>query len=197
LFPGPEVTQGGVGHVMAHLGMLFAATRAPPRAVDLSAPALGFRISSLGVPLCHQAALLALDISGNALPALPRALGQLAALRSLVADGNKLRTMPAALGRLTALTLLSLRDNHLSSLPPAAAALSRLRALHLDHNAFRALPRALRGRCPALRPPQNPRAALPNSALQQGARFPRPWSRYPALYETARAFRKAARACIL
>ena len=53
--------------------------------------------------MCSLQALQRLDISFNALPALPAAVGQLTSLRSLAARQNRLAALPPELGACSAL----------------------------------------------------------------------------------------------
>ncbi|KAJ1473920.1 hypothetical protein T484DRAFT_1834344, partial [Baffinella frigidus] len=165
LFPGPEITTQGVEATMRHLITLqitslgveatmrhlitlqveSECSESASRSIDLSAGTLGLQISSLGVSVCLQHSLLALDVTGNGLRFLPPEIEYLHSLQTLLADNNSLSFLPPEVSRLTALTALSLRHNLLSAFPAEAVSLGRVRTLHLDHNNFVALPPSLQG----------------------------------------------------
>jgi hypothetical protein len=89
-----------------------------------------------------------LDLSGNALSALPEDLGRLQRLRVLFCSNNRFTELPAALGRCGMLDMVGFKANRIrtvpaESLPPA------LRGLILTDHEIDALPPAL-GRCTRL-----------------------------------------------
>ncbi len=103
-----------------------------------------------------------LDLSGNALRALPDDLHRLHRLRVLFCSANEFDAMPIALGRCEALAMVAfkanriaevaaealpprlrwliLTDNRIMSLPPALGARPQLQKLMLAGNRLRALP---------------------------------------------------------
>ena len=108
-----------------------------------------------------------LDLSGNALSALPDDLGRLKSLRVLFCSGNPFATLPPALGDCTALSQvgfrgcglsevpgealppalrwLTLTDNRIARLPDALGHRPRLQKLMLSGNRLRSLPQSLAG----------------------------------------------------
>lgn len=81
--------------------------------------------------------LRVLDAGGNALAALPPALGALSALQRLRLSLNRLGDEGAAwpvLAGLTQLVILTADDNRLTALPPCVSALGRLQKLSLNGN---------------------------------------------------------------
>ena len=68
--------------------------------------------------LARLTALEELDLTGNALAALPAEVGALTGLRVLALNGNVLAALPAAVGRLARLEKLELNNNMLGALPP-------------------------------------------------------------------------------
>ncbi len=106
-----------------------------------------------------------LDLSGNALSALPADLGRLKRLRVLFCSGNPFATLPPALGDCPALSQvgfrgcglvavpgealpprlrwLTLTDNRIERLPAALGARPMLQKLMLSGNRLRALPDSL------------------------------------------------------
>lgn len=108
----------------------------------------------LSLSLERMPQLTHVDVSGNALPALPDALLSLPALRELRASGNALAGLPATLRGAAALEVLDLRDNLFRTLPLGLLeGLPALRRLHVAGNplapearaALRASPLAARG----------------------------------------------------
>jgi len=87
-----------------------------------------------------------LNLSGNALDALPDDLGRLHRLRVLFCSDNRFTELPAAIGRCQALEMVGFKANRIRSVPAAALQLPRLRWLILTDNAIEALPDAL-GAC--------------------------------------------------
>ena len=89
-----------------------------------------------------------LNLSGNALAALPADLGRLHKLRVLFCSDNKFEEVPAALGQCPALEMVGFKANRIRTLP-AAALPPRLRWLILTDNQLETLPAEL-GACPHL-----------------------------------------------
>ncbi|KQQ31951.1 protein kinase [Duganella sp. Leaf126] len=89
-----------------------------------------------------------LDLTGNALCALPDDLPRLHKLRILFCSNNRFTELPAMLGRMPALTMVGFRANRITSVP-ATALPPALRWLVLTDNQIAHLPDAL-GRRPAL-----------------------------------------------
>ncbi len=89
-----------------------------------------------------------LDLSGNALAALPDDLGRLRHLRVLFCSGNRFERLPPALGDCAALSQVGFRATGLREVP-AEALPPRLRWLTLTDNRIERLPAALGDR-PAL-----------------------------------------------
>lgn len=89
-----------------------------------------------------------LDLSGNALGALPEDLPRLKRLRILFCSGNRFAELPAVLGRCEALEMVGFKSNQIrkvsaESIPP------QLRWLILTDNQIETLPAAL-GQCQRL-----------------------------------------------
>lgn len=93
--------------------------------------------------LARLSALEELDLTGNALAALPPEVGALTGLRVLALNGNVLAALPAAIGRLARLERLELNNNMLGALPPELGRLSSLEELCVSGNPLGALPPAL------------------------------------------------------
>jgi len=89
-----------------------------------------------------------LDLSGNALSALPEDLGRLHRLRVLFCSNNRFTELPAALGRCGKLDMVGFKANRIRSVP-AEALPPALRWLILTDNEIDALPPAI-GRCTRL-----------------------------------------------
>ena len=105
-----------------------------------------------------------LDLSGNALTALPHDLGRLTKLRVLFCSGNRFERLPPGLGDCAALSQVGFRGCGLREVP-AEALPPALRWLTLTDNALEALPDAL-GERPLLQKLMlsgNRLRALPNS----------------------------------
>ena len=89
----------------------------------------------LALTLSRLEALEELDVSGNALPALPDAAFEPRALRRVAAARNALAALPRALRGAAALEELDVRDNRLAALPlEDLAALPRLRRVRAAGN---------------------------------------------------------------
>ncbi|CDS52991.1 Serine/threonine protein kinase [Polaromonas sp. CG9_12] len=89
-----------------------------------------------------------LDLSGNALSALPHDLARLHRLRIIFCSNNRFTELPAVLGQCAQLEMIGFRANQIRQVP-AAALPPRLRALVLTDNQLAELPAAL-GRCTRL-----------------------------------------------
>ena len=100
--------------------------------------------------LARLTALEHLDVSGNALTALPAEIAQLSALQVLSVRCNRLATLPPEIGALGALRHLSLRCNELSLLPAEIGQLTALRLLCARSNALTHIPATI-GQLTALR----------------------------------------------
>ena len=83
-----------------------------------------------------------LDLSGNALDALPDDLHRLHRLRVLFCSDNRFTTLPASLGACARLEMVGFKANRIDHVP-AAALPPRLRWLILTDNAIAELPDAL------------------------------------------------------
>ncbi|WP_399679737.1 leucine-rich repeat-containing protein kinase family protein [Xenophilus sp.] len=111
-----------------------------------------------------------LDLSGNALDALPHDLHRLRRLRVLFCSGNPFTVLPPALGRCEALEMVGFKGCRLREVP-AQALPPRLRWLILTDNAIETLPAALGGctRLQKLMLAGNRLAALPGTLADCGA----------------------------
>lgn len=89
-----------------------------------------------------------LDLSGNALSALPDDLHRLHRLRVLFCSSNRFTTLPEAIGRCPRLSMVAFRANDIGEVP-AAALPPELRWLILTGNRIEALPAEI-GRCTKL-----------------------------------------------
>jgi hypothetical protein len=89
-----------------------------------------------------------LDLSGNALSALPDDLPRLTRLRVLFCSLNRFTVLPAVLGACTQLTMIGFKSNRISEVP-ARALPPALRWLILTDNRVTALPASI-GRCTQL-----------------------------------------------
>ncbi|MDB5779199.1 MAG: serine/threonine protein kinase [Polaromonas sp.] len=89
-----------------------------------------------------------LDLSGNALSALPDDLARLHRLRIIFCSDNRFTELPAVLGTCAQLEMIGFRANQIRRVPGAALP-PRLRALVLTDNQIAELPAAL-GRCARL-----------------------------------------------
>lgn len=90
-----------------------------------------------------------LDLSSNALSALPEGLGRLRRLRALFCSGNRFERLPPVLGDCASLSQVGFRDTGMREVPGEALP-PRLRWLTLTDNRIETLPDAL-GQRPALR----------------------------------------------
>ena len=89
-----------------------------------------------------------LDLSGNALDALPADLARLHRLRIIFCSNNRFTELPAVLGQCAQLEMIGFRANRIRQVPGDALP-PRLRALVLTDNQIDALPAAI-GRCTQL-----------------------------------------------
>jgi len=89
-----------------------------------------------------------LDLSGNALSALPDDLPRLARLRVIFCSDNRFTELPAVLGRCPALEMIGFKACRIASVP-AGALPEKLRWLILTDNRLSELPEAI-GRCSRL-----------------------------------------------
>ena len=89
-----------------------------------------------------------LDLSGNALCALPHDLARLHRLRIIFCSNNRFTELPAVLGQCAQLEMIGFRANQIRRVP-ASALPPRLRALVLTDNQIDELPAAI-GRCTRL-----------------------------------------------
>ncbi|GAC1368048.1 MAG: leucine-rich repeat-containing protein kinase family protein [Hymenobacter sp.] len=80
-----------------------------------------------------------LNLSGNALTALPDDLGRLRKLRVLFCSDNQFTEVPAVLGQCPQLSMVGFKANRIRTLPPAALT-PALRWLILTDNQLEALP---------------------------------------------------------
>ena len=102
------------------------------RVVDVSANAVAALPENLGALVkAHK-----LNAARNALVSLPESLCSMASLRVLRLEGNRLESLPARLGDLARLEELSLGDNRIAALPASVASLRKLSRLDLSRNRF-------------------------------------------------------------
>lgn len=97
-----------------------------------------------------RTAAVELDLSGLALRALPKGVGELAALRRLNLSYNQLTTVPEVVGELAALQTLNLSYNKITTVPEAMGELVALQTLYLYNNQLTAVPKVI-GKLTALR----------------------------------------------
>jgi hypothetical protein len=103
----------------------------------------GCGLSELPVEVLSLADTLeVLDVSGNALTALPDGLSQLRRLHTLFASGNRFTQLPRVLGQLPALDTVGFKANRISEVPAQALAPS-VRWLILTDNRVTDLPETL------------------------------------------------------
>jgi hypothetical protein len=108
-----------------------------------------------------------LDLSGNALSALPADFGRLRKLRILFCSDNLFTELPAALGDCPALSMIGFKANRISRVSPKALT-PKLRWLILTNNRIRSLPSDI-GSCSALQKLMlagNELTSLPESLAQ-------------------------------
>lgn len=100
------------------------------RVVDVSSNAIAALPENLGALVkAHK-----LNAARNALLSLPPSVCSMASLRVLRLEGNRLESLPARLGDLARLEELSLADNRIAALPTSVAALRKLSRLDLSRN---------------------------------------------------------------
>lgn len=90
-----------------------------------------------------------LNLSGNALDALPGDLGRLHRLRVLFCSDNRFAQLPESIGQCQALEMVGFKANRIRTVPAAALQLPALRWLILTDNQIETLPEAL-GQCAAM-----------------------------------------------
>lgn len=94
-------------------------------------------------PLTGLNALLTMDVSSNALTALPASIGELPVLHHIDCNSNQLAALPAELCHLRALQTLLCHSNQLEQLPDEMGALPALVALDASRNLLEELPESL------------------------------------------------------
>jgi Leucine-rich repeat (LRR) protein len=96
----------------------------------------------LAVPgdVACQASLRDLRLEMNRIASLPDTIGAFRRLETLDLSHNCIRALPPTIGRCNLLRVLKLGANQLSWLPSEVCQLAALETLHLDHNALTALP---------------------------------------------------------
>ena len=88
-------------------------------------------------------AATSLDVSENALTALPPAIGTLTSLKTLNVSDNQLGELPEEIGSLRAVEALLLYKNVLKRLPDAVGRLHNLKILNAFNNRMMTFPAAL------------------------------------------------------
>ena len=132
---------GGEGDVLA-LDALRSGAMAGTRELRLA----GLGLTELPREVFGLADTLeVLDLSGNALTALPDDFARLTRLRVLFASGNRFARLPPVLGACPALSQIGFRGSGLREIP-AEALPPRLRWLTLTDNALKSVPDALGAR---------------------------------------------------
>jgi len=96
----------------------------------------------------HADTLEVLNLTGNALSALPEDLDRLQKLRILFCSGNQFTELPRVLGRCPNLSMIGFKSNHIRIVPAEALPVS-LRWLILTDNQIDALPESI-ARCSRL-----------------------------------------------
>ena len=111
-----------------------------------------------------------LNLSGNALDALPADLGRLHRLRVLFCSDNRFAQLPESIGQCQALEMVGFKANRIRTVPAAALQLPALRWLILTDNQIETMPEAL-GQCTAMQKLMlagNQMRALPESLAACG-----------------------------
>ena len=90
-----------------------------------------------------DAAATSLDVSENALVALPPEIGKLTSLKTLNVSDNQLGELPEEIGSLREVEALLLYKNVLKRLPDAVGALHNLKTLNAFNNRMMTFPAAL------------------------------------------------------
>jgi len=111
-----------------------------------------------------------LNLSGNALDALPADLGRLHRLRVLFCSDNRFTQLPESIGQCQALEMVGFKANRIRTVPAAALQLPSLRWLILTDNQIETMPEAL-GQCTAMQKLMlagNQMRALPESLAACG-----------------------------
>ncbi len=89
-------------------------------------------------PLAEK--LRVLDVSKNALTALPESLGTLRRLTRLIVSENQLAALPDVFGDMPELKVLDVRRNKLKALPPSLSSCAALQTLRMASNKLKAVP---------------------------------------------------------
>jgi len=87
-----------------------------------------------------------LDLTGNALSALPDDLDRFKKLRILFCSSNQFTELPAVLGRCTSLSMIGFKANQISHIPEHAIPTQNLRWFIVTDNALTEIPKSL-GEC--------------------------------------------------
>lgn len=144
-----------LGHLpfLASLGLSFNKLAGPLSGPSLAAlPPTNLRLLCLShngitsLPPAfgeHLQCLQQLDLSHNALGALPDSIADMPLLSGLNVSHNELLELPTRMGRLTLLERLLARHNKLTQLPDAFAAMPMLFHVDVSYNRLFALPASL------------------------------------------------------
>ncbi|KAL6060144.1 Protein phosphatase 1G [Balamuthia mandrillaris] len=97
-------------------------------------------LEALPVEVCQLSKLTVLRLFGNQLKVVPVEVGQLTLLTTLDLGKNRLTSLPVELGQLVALKELSVHWNHLTEVPVEVARLTALKTLNVYINKLRSLP---------------------------------------------------------
>lgn len=132
----------------------LALTSLPESLMTRASTAKSISLSGNGLPAIPRAildfsALRGLNLSRNELTALSPHIGQMENLRSLDASHNAISEVPATIGRLSKLKSLNLGNNALRTLPAQIGDLGKLEQLKLSGNMLNNLPPAI-GECTEL-----------------------------------------------
>ena len=130
---------------MDTLAELRAGRLAGAKRIDLSCGLTEFPREIFGL----ADSLEILNLSGNALDALPDDLGRLHRLRVLFCSDNRFTHLPESIGQCQALEMVGFKANRIRTVPAAALQLPLLRWLILTDNKIESLPDAL-GQCGAM-----------------------------------------------
>ncbi|GBF94546.1 hypothetical protein Rsub_06661 [Raphidocelis subcapitata] len=105
-------------------------------------------LTRLPVGLSGCSGLVRLSASANALAAVEEgSLAGLAALRELDLSDNALKALPAAIGGLSSLEDLNACGNQVAEIPGSVTRLGRLQSLRLDNNRVKTLPEGIFTAC--------------------------------------------------
>ena len=130
---------------MDTLAELRAGRLAGAKRIDLSCGLTEFPREIFGL----ADSLEILNLSGNALDALPDDLHRLHRLRVLFCSDNRFTQLPESIGQCQALEMIGFKANRIRTVPAAALQLPLLRWLILTDNQVESLPEAL-GQCGAM-----------------------------------------------